>query len=102
LHGKQIGKGQAVILLLASANRDPAVFAEPDRLDITRTENRHLGFGAGIHVCLGAPLAPLEGQITINTLGPRYPRIDVRSAKPAWRDDVVTFRRLARLPVALG
>jgi cytochrome P450 len=102
LHGKQIGKGQAVILLLASANRDPAVFAEPDRLDITRTEHRHLGFGAGIHVCLGAPLARLEGQIAISTVVRRYPRIALRSAKPEWREDLVTFRRLARLPVVLG
>jgi cytochrome P450 len=102
LHGKQIGKGQAVILLLASANRDPAVFADPDRLDITRSENRHLGFGAGIHVCLGAPLARLEGQIAIDTLVRRYPHIELLADEPAWRTDLVTFRRLARLPVMLA
>jgi pimeloyl-[acyl-carrier protein] synthase len=102
LHGRQIRKGQAVIVLLASANRDPAVFADPDRLDIIRTENRHLGFGAGIHVCLGAPLARLEGQIAIDTLLRRYPSIALLAAKPEWREDLVTFRRLARLPVALG
>lgn len=101
LRGKQIRKGQAVILLLASANRDPEVFPDPDRLDITRAENRHLGFGAGIHVCLGAPLARLEGQIAISTLVRRFPRIELRTDKPAWREDVVTFRRLARLPVAV-
>lgn len=102
LRGKQIGTGQAVILLLASANRDPAVFPDPDRLDITRTGNRHLGFGAGIHFCLGAPLARLEGQIAISTLLRRYPRIDLLAEQPEWREDLVTFRRLARLPVVIG
>ena len=102
VRGTQIGKGQAVIVLLGSANRDPAVFPDPDRLDITRTANRHLGFGVGIHVCLGAPLARLEGQIAISTLLRRYPRIAWREAKPAWRDDLVTFRRLAQLHVALA
>lgn len=102
VRGKRIGKGEAVIVLLASANRDPAVFAEPDRLDITREPNRHLGFGAGIHVCLGAPLARLEGQIALSTLLRRYARIELRTEEPEWRDDLVTFRRLARLPLGLG
>ena len=102
VRGKRIGKGEAVIVLLASANRDPAVFAEPDRLDITREPNRHLGFGAGIHVCLGAPLARLEGQIALSTLLRRYARIELRTEEPKWRDDLVTFRRLARLPLGLG
>ncbi|HEX9070076.1 MAG TPA: cytochrome P450 [Ktedonobacterales bacterium] len=102
LHGKRIGAGQAVIALLAAANRDPAVFPEPDRLDITRAENRHLGFGTGIHICLGAPLARLEGQIAISMLLRRFPRLALVDAMPAWRDDLVTFRRLARLPVAIA
>jgi cytochrome P450 len=101
LHGQVIRRGQAVILLLGSANRDPAVFTDPDRLDITRAENRHLGFGAGIHVCLGAPLARLEGQIAIDALVRRYPQMTLRSATPEWREDVVTFRRLARLSVTV-
>lgn len=100
LHGTAIHKGQAVIVLLASANRDPAVFAEPDRLDLTRAPNRHLGFGAGIHICLGAPLARLEGAIAISTLLNRYPHLTLLAEQPEWRDDVVTFRRLARLPVS--
>lgn len=102
LHGQHLRPGQAMILLLASANRDPAVFADPDRLDITRTVNRHLGFGAGIHVCLGAPLARLEGQIALSTLVGRYPRLELLADTPEWRADLVTFRRLARLPVRLA
>ncbi len=102
LRAKQIDKGQAVILLLGSANRDPAVFPDPDRLDITRTANRHLGFGFGIHTCLGAPLARMEGEIAIAALLRRYPRIALLAEKPEWREDLVTFRRLARLPVALS
>jgi cytochrome P450 len=102
LHGKQIGAGQAVILLLAAANRDPAVFPDPDQLDITRTENRHLGFGTGIHVCLGAPLARLEGQIAISMLLRRYPQMALVAETPAWREDLVTFRRLAQLSVVIA
>jgi cytochrome P450 len=99
VHGRRIGRGDAVIVLLGSANRDPEVFADPDRLDIARTDNRHLGFGAGIHVCLGAPLARLEGRIAIQALLTRYPHMRPLPGKPEWREDLGTFRRLARLIV---
>ena len=96
---RRIGKGEAVILLLASANRDPKVFSDPDRFDITRGDNRHLGFGAGIHVCLGAPLARIEGQVAISALLRRYPTLQLVSDHPEWREDLGTFRRLRRLLV---
>ena len=65
LHGITIPKGELVLAVLASANRDEAQFAHPERLDLTRELNRHLAFGQGVHYCLGAPLARLEGQITL-------------------------------------
>lgn len=74
-HGVTIPKGAIAIPLLGSANRDPSVFAEPDRFDITRSPNKHLGFGQGIHYCLGAPLARLETQIALKTLFGRYPNL---------------------------
>lgn len=66
------------IVALASANRDGAAFPEPDSFDITRQPNRHLAFGHGIHFCLGAPLARLEGQIAINALSRQFPEIRLR------------------------
>lgn len=86
-------------MVLASANRDPAQFDHPDVCDLRREDNRHLAFGLGIHYCLGAPLARLEGQIALQTLLARFP--DVRLAAPAdltWRSGVL-FRGLKRLPL---
>ncbi|WIG60099.1 MAG: Putative cytochrome P450 hydroxylase [Ktedonobacterales bacterium] len=101
LGGKTIQRGQVLNLLLGSGNRDPEAFAEPDRLDITRGENRHLAFGMGMHYCLGAPLARLEGQVALPLLLRRLPGLRALDAEPVWRD-TVGFRGLARLPVAWG
>lgn len=87
---------------LLAANRDPACLAQPDELDITRTDNPHLAFGHGIHHCLGAPLARLEGRIALGTLLARFPRL--RLAVPAqqltWREGVI-MNGLATLPVVM-
>lgn len=77
LHGHQIKQGDNVMAVLAAANHDPDEFPDPDRFDITRTPNRHLAFGHGIHYCLGAPLARLEGTIAINALLKRFPALEL-------------------------
>jgi cytochrome P450 len=80
--GTEIDKGEQVTIGLAAANHDPERFVDPERFDITREDaNRHVAFGKGIHVCLGAPLARVEGQIAFETLIRRYP--DLRLAAPA-------------------
>ncbi|UUZ92246.1 cytochrome P450 [Paenibacillus sp. P25] len=99
MHGKLIRKGEMVLLSLAGANLDPQSFANPERLDITREENEHLAFGRGIHLCLGAPLARLEGQIAFGTLLRRSPnlRLTVRPEELVY--NYSTLRSLASLPV---
>jgi cytochrome P450 len=67
IQGRKIPSGSMIIIAIGSANRDPSHFAEPDRLDIARADNRHVAFGFGIHFCLGAPLARVEGQIALGT-----------------------------------
>jgi len=80
--GTRIAKGEQVSVGLASANHDPAKFAHPDVYDVSRPDaNRHVAFGKGIHVCLGAPLARVEGQVAFETLFRRFP--DLRLAVPA-------------------
>ncbi len=100
MHGVRIPKGELVFAVLASANRDPAVFTHPDALDITREPNRHLAFGQGGHYCVGAPLARLEGAIAINTLLERMPHLQlaVSPQQLRWRSTMVV-RGLEALPV---
>ncbi|MFO7664391.1 MAG: cytochrome P450 [Chloroflexota bacterium] len=95
-----LAEGEMIIPLLAAANRDPAVFTDPDRLDVTRTPNPHLGFGKGPHYCLGAPLARLEAVIALNTLLRRLPNLRpaVALEELQWRTNPM-FRSLESLPV---
>ena len=98
--GKRFKKGEAVVVLLGSANRDPAVFEDPDTLDIARADNRHLSFGYGIHFCLGAQLARLEARIALGALVRRFPDLRLASDDLHWRR--LTFLRgLEALPVRL-
>jgi cytochrome P450 len=96
--GKNIPKGSVVVSVIGAANRDPAHFADPDRLDVARQENRHIAFGFGIHFCLGAPLARIEGQVAIGTLLRRMPALKLVSDTPEWRESSV-LRGLKTLPV---
>ncbi|MPZ97716.1 MAG: cytochrome P450 [Dehalococcoidia bacterium] len=97
--GKVVRKGQQVILLQGAANHDPAQYAEADRLDLARGDRSHVSFGRGIHHCLGAPLARLEGQLIFPRLLARYPDLHLASgAKPRFRDQVV-LRGLRSLEV---
>ncbi|HLG90525.1 MAG TPA: cytochrome P450 [Alphaproteobacteria bacterium] len=101
--GQRIAKSDRVILMLASANRDETVFENAELLDITRDPNRHMGFGLGIHFCLGAPLARMEGAIALVALVQRFPDIQLAISrdKVQWRPNSL-LRGLARLPVRLG
>jgi cytochrome P450 len=96
-----IPKGQQAVILLASANRDPEQFTEPDRLDIARAENHHLSFGHGIHYCVGAPLARMEAEIALGTLVQRFPGMRLLTDVPAYKENIV-LRGLAALPVGLS
>jgi len=80
-----IGPGETIFFMVGAANRDPAVFPDPERFDIGRTPNPHLGFGAGIHYCIGAPLARLEAQIALTRLLQRFPSLELADAQPRWR-----------------
>jgi cytochrome P450 len=101
LGGRKIGKGESVLCLLGSANRDPAVYPDqPDRLDITRPNVRPLSFGGGIHFCLGAQLARIEAEVAISTLLRRLPELRLDDAENAeWRPTFV-LRGLKRLPAS--
>jgi cytochrome P450 len=98
LGGKEIRKGQALIVVLAAANRDPLRFPEPDRLDLARADNRHLAFGWAAHYCLGAPLARLAGQIAFSVLTQRLSAIEPGPTKPEWRG-MASMRGLTSLPL---
>ncbi len=100
IDGRQIRAGQGVRLFLAAANRDPDAFTEPDVLDLTRDPNPHMGFGNGIHFCLGAPLARLEAGIAISEIVRRFPNLRLADDHLRWRPAPV-LRGLESLPVKL-
>ncbi|MFI5216521.1 MAG: cytochrome P450, partial [Candidatus Limnocylindria bacterium] len=99
--GVAIPKGEGALLVIGAANRDPAQFPEPDRLDVARADNRHLAFGQGAHFCLGAGLARAEAQSALATLFARAPRFDGDAAKPDWKPTTV-LRGLRSLPLSLA
>jgi cytochrome P450 PksS len=95
-----VRRGEMVSAVLGSANHDESQFPDPDTLDITRDPNRHLALGAGIHFCLGAPLARIEGQIALTTLFQRFPRMRLAGSADSlrWRK-LLPLRGLEALPV---
>ncbi len=99
IEGCRIPEGEIIDLVLGAANRDPARFREPDRLDLERPDNRHLCFGAGIHFCPGAALARLEAQIAIPAVLRRFPALKLAKAEPSWRAGSL-LRGLHALPLA--
>jgi cytochrome P450 len=98
VHGTTVGEGQKIAALLGAANRDPAVFPEPERFDVGRSPNPHLAFGAGIHFCLGAPLARVEVQAVLGALRRQLPGLRL-AAEPERRPEFV-IRGLRALEVA--
>lgn len=96
LGGHPLEAGQSVVVLIGAANRDPAQFPDPDRFDVTRSPNRHLAFGRGIHVCLGAPVARLEAGLAWSLLIPRFRRIALEG-EPRRRPNLM-FRGFDSLP----
>lgn len=94
-----IRKGENASILIGAANRDPEVFEDPERFDIGRAKNPHLAFGLGIHFCLGAPLARVEGQIALTTLARRLPQMELEIDEPEYREHIV-LRGLRALPVS--
>jgi cytochrome P450 len=99
--GHGLRAGERVYLGLAAANRDPAVFPEPDRFDVARDPNPHLAFGLGLHFCLGASLARLEAAVTFASLVRRFPDLRLDGAPPAWAASLIG-RGVTALHLSLG
>jgi len=98
--GRTIPPGEIILGALGAANRDPARFSEPDRLDIRRADNKHLAFGSGIHFCLGAALARMEMQIVLRELTTRFPKMRLATKRHNWLKGL-TFRGVKNLPVII-
>jgi cytochrome P450 len=98
LHGRQLNPGDRVFLLMNAANRDPRAYDEPDRVDLTRNGVPHLTFGYGMHICLGFPLARLEGQVALPAVLARWRRLELASERLEWMDSMV-LRGMKAMPV---
>jgi cytochrome P450 len=98
LHGKALKTGDRVFLLINAANRDPRAYAEPDRVDLRRNGVPHLSFGFGTHICLGFPLARLEGQIALPAVLRRWRRLEIATPRVEWIDSMV-LRGMTAMPV---
>jgi cytochrome P450 PksS len=102
LGAHEVKRGDVVIFLMGAANRDPRHFSDPDRLDLARANaHSHLSFGGGIHYCLGAPLARLEGEIAIGALMRHAPSMSLAGGELGWRKNMV-LRGLEALPVKMS
>ncbi|MGR6913697.1 cytochrome P450 [[Actinomadura] parvosata] len=101
LGGTPVPEGTLVMAVIGAANRDPAIFPEPGRFDVTRSPERHLAFGLGIHFCLGATLARMEGEIALSALAAAAPGLRLAGPAPPYKENVV-LRGLAALPVRLS
>ena len=100
IHGKTIHAGDLVNTIIGSANRDPNRFIDPDRFDLTRSEGRHLGFGLGIHFCIGAPLVRLEAEVAFETILRRFPDLKLATDDLQWQEHPI-FRGLKSLPISI-
>ena len=106
MRGKTLQPGERVFAMIAAANRDPAEFSDPERLDVARRPNRHLTFGHGIHFCMGAPLARLEGRIAFAGLAGRLAKLELLDPDPEWIDSLslrgVRSLKLGFTPARVG
>ncbi len=96
MDGYRFALGDSIDIFIGAVNRDPSVFPDPDRFDITRSPNPHLAFNAGAHFCLGVPLARLEATTAVRELLVRFPRLRL-AAEPEWQS-AFPLRGLASLP----
>jgi cytochrome P450 len=101
LHGRDIHRGDKIVLVLGSANRDPRQFPDPDTLHLHRRTSRHCGFGLGIHYCLGANLARTEAEIGLTTLLDSFPTLSLTDEPAQYADDMI-FHGPARLMLRTG
>jgi cytochrome P450 len=100
MRSRTLRRGERVLLVGAAANRDPEVFTEPDRLKLDRSPNEHLGFGYGIHYCLGAPLARMEGRLAFAAIARELPNVQLAGPPPEWHRTIVS-RGLRSMHVAV-